>query len=82
VAQGYVPPPSAAHISPQAMARTSGRQSMIAGGALFAVGLLITIVTYEWASNSDSGGTYFVSYGPMIAGAVLFIRGLVTYLRN
>ncbi|MEN3360182.1 MAG: hypothetical protein V7637_4164 [Mycobacteriales bacterium] len=77
---GHLPPPPVNHISAQAMARTSGRQSMIAGGALFTVGLLITVVTYEMAA--DSGGTYVVTFGPLIAGAALFLRGLITYLRN
>jgi hypothetical protein len=67
------------HIPPGTLARKSGRQAMIAGGALFTVGLLITVVTYRMASTE--GGSYLVSYGPMIGGLALFVRGLVGYLR-
>jgi hypothetical protein len=70
---GFVPGP--AHIP----ARKSATRQMIVGGALLAVGIVITIVTYQMASD---GGTYVVSYGPVIGGVVLFVRGLIGYLRS
>jgi len=46
------------------------------GSILFAVGLLITMFTYDAASQS--GGTYVIAYGPMLVGAIRIIRGLAT----
>ena len=37
-------------------------------------GLLLTLITY--ARVSQGGGTYFVAYGPMIFGVILFFVGL------
>jgi hypothetical protein len=67
--------PGPAHIA----ARTTASRQIIFGGALLAVGLVITVATYRMASD---GGTYYVSYGPVIGGVVLLIRGLIGYLRN
>jgi hypothetical protein len=55
----------------------SARRNMWIGGVLAVAGLLVTLITYSAASSSSSGGTYFVAYGPMIFGVVLFITGLV-----
>ena len=49
--------------------------AMMGWGAVLAVGgLLVTLITY--ARVSQGGGTYFVAYGPMIAGVILFFMGL------
>ena len=49
--------------------------AMMGWGAVLAVGgLLLTLITY--ARVSQGGGTYFVAYGPMIAGVILFFMGL------
>lgn len=57
--------------------KRAGAAGMILGGAaLFIVGLAITVGTYDHASSSEGGGTYFVAYGPMAIGAVTFVRGL------
>jgi hypothetical protein len=53
-----------------------GRGLMIAGPIIFLIGVLITIVTYSLA---PPGGTYLISFGPMIWGILWFIRGLVQY---
>lgn len=56
-----------------------GKGMMIAGPIIFLVGVLITIVTYSLA---PPGGTYLISFGPMIWGIIWFIRGLITYNRS
>lgn len=56
-----------------------GKGMMIAGPLIFLVGVLITVVTYSLAPQ---GGTYIISFGPMIWGIAWFIRGLVAYNRS
>ncbi|HET9622294.1 MAG TPA: hypothetical protein VFP84_13065 [Kofleriaceae bacterium] len=58
-----------------ALRRSHARNLMITGAALFAVGAIITAVTFSSAS-SPSGGTYLVAYGPMFAGVIRFVRGV------
>ena len=47
------------------------------GLIVFGIGVVITVVTYSMASSHRSGGTYIVSWGPMLAGAVAMVRGLM-----
>src|SRR5215469_14952145 len=64
------------------VARNRGMRQIAIGAAIFAVGLVITIVTYASASSSATGGTYFVAYGPMIVGAITVIRGFIALARS
>ena len=54
--------------------RAAKQRSLLVGGILFGVGLFITIATYD--SASESGGTYVIAYGPMVAGVIQVFRGL------
>jgi len=57
--------------------RSSKRNAdLVIGGLLFGLGLLVTVGTYN--SASQSGGTYVVAYGPMIVGVIRIFRGLVS----
>jgi hypothetical protein len=47
----------------------------------FGIGLVITIGTYAFAA-SRGGGTYLVSYGPMVVGVVCMARGGFDVLRQ
>ncbi|HTJ41192.1 MAG TPA: hypothetical protein VL463_03825 [Kofleriaceae bacterium] len=72
-----VPP---AHVIPH-NDKKAGAPGMIFGGiALFVVGVAITAGTYDHASQE--GGTYFIAYGPMGLGVVLFFQGLVRAMRR
>ncbi|MBO0819631.1 MAG: hypothetical protein J2P26_02140, partial [Nocardiopsaceae bacterium] len=51
-----------------------GKQLVVYGAVIFAFGLVITLGTYSWAESRD-GGSYFISYGPMIAGVICMVRG-------
>lgn len=62
-------------------ARRRGLIQVLIGAVIFVIGLAITIGTYHAASTSSSGGTYFVAYGPMIAGLIAVVRGLITLAR-
>jgi hypothetical protein len=53
-----------------------GKQLIGYGAVVFAIGLVITIATYAFA-QSRGGGSYFISYGPMIIGAFAMIRGTI-----
>ncbi|HXL94655.1 MAG TPA: DUF2510 domain-containing protein [Streptosporangiaceae bacterium] len=47
------------------------------GLIIFGIGVVITVVTYSMAAGHRSGGSYIVSWGPMLAGAVAMVRGLI-----
>ncbi len=55
---------------------------MMIGGGVFALGVLITIVTYGWASSSSGGGggQYVITYGLLLSGGGDFLYGLVGWL--
>ena len=47
-------------------------------GALWLIGgTIVTAVTYSAASG---GGTYVVTYGAIVVGAIQFLQGLIQYL--
>ena len=54
--------------------RSRKQKDIVFGSILLGVGLLITLGTYD--SASQSGGTYFIAYGPMIVGVIRLFRGL------
>ena len=62
--------------------KSSGAKSMIFGGIAVAIGVTITVVTYSNASNSSSGGRYFVLWGPMLFGFIYFVQGLYNFVKG
>jgi hypothetical protein len=54
------------------------KKDMMYGGGICILGLVITLVTYSIASSSG-GGTYFVSWGAILFGAIQFFRGLINF---
>ena len=58
------------------------RRLLKRGLILFSIGLVITVGTYAYAASSSSGGTYIVSFGPMIFGAIYIIQGGLAVLRH
>ena len=50
-------------------------RQMLYGGVLFLAGVIVTAVTY-----SAGGGSYLLAYGPILGGALWFVRGLSAYL--
>jgi hypothetical protein len=51
----------------------AGRTQMIIGGLLAVAATIVTIVTY---ANADPGDTYFVWWGGIVFGLILFFQGL------
>ena len=53
---------------------------MLVGGGLLAIGLVITVVSFSAASNT--GGTYFLCWGPILFGAIRLITGFIGFVSN
>ena len=53
---------------------------MLAGGGLFALGLVITVGSYIAATSSEGGGRYSIMYGLMIVGGGDLLYGLAGWL--
>jgi hypothetical protein len=51
-----------------------GKSLILTGLVIFIIGLIITIGSYSFADNRG-GGTYIVSWGPMIIGIISMVRG-------
>ena len=69
--------PGTAHQRSAAM-RSHGLRQIRLGIVLFAIGLVITVVTFQ----HPIGGVFVAAYGPMVAGAVSVVRGIVTVSRS
>lgn len=54
--------------------RQAGVNNMIIGALLVVAGIFFSVLSYD--SVSESGGRYFVLYGPVIAGIWLFFKGV------
>jgi len=60
----------------KSVVRKRAIRQIIVGMSLIAVGIVITAVTYHAASDSSSGGTYLVMWGPIAVGALTVFRGM------
>lgn len=58
----------------------SGKKNMIFGALWCVGGAVITAATYSAASAE--GGTYVVTWGAIIFGAIQFIQGLIQYSKG
>lgn len=69
---------SAKTILDEAVASARSRATrLLFGSAAFAgLGLIVTIGSYSAATSSHSGGTYWIWYGPIIAGAIAALVAL------
>jgi hypothetical protein len=54
--------------------RKNGRTTMLIGAGLAGLGIAITAGTYSAASSG--GGSYVITYGLIICGSWIFIKGL------
>ena len=53
--------------------KSVSREYLIVGAFVFVIGVVITIVSY--AKGMGGSGNYILAYGPMIAGASIFLHG-------
>ena len=58
-------------------ARVGAAKSLWIGIGLCVIGLVVTIASYNAASG---GGKYLFAWGPILFGAIYFVRGLFHYL--
>ncbi len=56
--------------------RTRGLVEVATGVALVLFGIIATLVTYDEAVGAG-GGTYLVVYGPIVAGLISVVRGVI-----
>jgi hypothetical protein len=61
----------------QARRKAVGKE-MIVGGLWCVGGLVVTAITYGMASSR--GGTYIITWGAVIFGAIQFFRGLYIFI--
>ena len=59
------------------MNKSAAVRSMVFGGIMFMVGLLITVSSYTAAEGGNGGGRYLIAWGAMIFGGLRFVYGLV-----
>lgn len=67
--------------SPEALSAAKKRLhtgQMIAGAIAFAIGFVVTTTTYERVA--EKGGLYIVTWGALLFGPLLFLRGLVGWV--
>ena len=57
------------------MDQSAAKRSIVFGGIMFAVGLVITVGSYSAAESGS--GRYVVAWGAMIFGAIRCIYGIV-----
>jgi uncharacterized membrane protein YcjF (UPF0283 family) len=60
--------------------KTLAAWSILIGALLILFGVAVTIVTRD-AAVEAGGGRYVFAYGPIIAGAIAVVRGLVVVAR-
>jgi hypothetical protein len=54
----------------------AGTTNIVIGGLMLGIGILITVGSYSAASSNPNGGTYVVTWGLIIFGAIRLFRGL------
>lgn len=74
--EGYIDGKTRIQMIPE-VTKAVGRKNMIYGALWFFGGLIVTVGTYSAASSS--GGTYLVTWGAIIFGAIQFLQGLYQY---
>lgn len=57
---------------------SSGSSQVAIGAVIMLVGCAITFFSYQSAANSPTGGTYYITYGPIIFGGWLVLKGLMS----
>jgi hypothetical protein len=70
--------PGAGNTAMASVLRQRGLRRVIFGVVLIVIGVLITTVTY---SSAQAGGIYIVAYGPILAGIIGVVRGLMAMSR-
>jgi hypothetical protein len=59
--------------------RPTGVGDMVIGGLICAVGVVVTLVTYNQAAGAG-GGSYIIAWGAILFGGIRFLLGLARFL--
>jgi len=62
--------------------RSDGVGSMVIGGLICLVGIVVTVVSYSAASSSSRGGSYVVAWGAILFGGIRFFKGLFQSMKG
>ena len=74
-ADGTAPAPG---ISRAALVRKHGIRQITVGAAMFAIGLVVTVVTFQ----HPVGGVFVAAYGPIIVGVISMARGVANVAKS
>ena len=72
---GYTPEPDDGAAGGETQGFTPAHKQILVGLVFLVLGLAVTIGTYR-SVVAEGGGTYLIAYGPIIFGAVSFLRGI------
>jgi hypothetical protein len=82
VRQGLDPQSSRVIVESAIRNRRSRAIALMIGGSAFAgLGLFVTLASYSAVASSYRGGTYWIWFGPIIAGSIAALVGLRRLLR-
>ncbi|HTX89994.1 MAG TPA: SH3 domain-containing protein [Anaerolineales bacterium] len=79
-AEGYIDGKTKV-VTAQVVTKSMGKKNMVYGALWFIGGIIVTVGTYS-AAAASGGGTYFVTWGAIIFGAIQFIQGFFQYLNS
>ncbi len=65
----------------RASQRDAGSRDLIAGLLWFGGGLAVTLITYNIAASSTSGGSFIIATGAIFYGGLRLLRGLAQIVR-
>jgi hypothetical protein len=57
--------------------RKAGEKKMLSGAMWCVGGIIVTALTYQAAASRPGGGTYIITWGAIVFGAIQFVRGLM-----
>lgn len=64
-----------ANALPPAAVIESARNDMLVGASICGLGIMVTVGSYLFASQSSDGGSYVIAWGAIAFGALRFFRG-------
>jgi hypothetical protein len=79
--EGFIEGSTRIKVIPE-VTKAVGQRNMLVGALWCIGGTVVTVVTYNIASSSPSGGTYFVAWGAIIFGGIQFLKGVFQALSN
>jgi hypothetical protein len=79
--EGFIDGQTRIKVLPE-VTKSVGQKNMLIGALWCIGGTVVTVATYNLATSSASGGTYFVAWGAILFGGIQFIKGLFQFLSS